>query len=150
MKTSLLLALVLFSATAPRAGTDCECRKAGNEVVTNWGVKPYAVELPDTYPLLEGKVVDSAGDEVGGALLEVFDHPEAGSWFGDPARSGKARQKRVAACLAGEEGCFRFSLPAGAYELRVSRAGFNAVVLQVNVKPGGKAPDKPLEIYLLR
>ncbi|MBP7867598.1 MAG: carboxypeptidase regulatory-like domain-containing protein [Acidobacteria bacterium] len=150
MKSLPFLVLLLLSAATPRAQSDCDCRKVGNDVVTTWGVKPYAIELPDTYPSLEGKVADSAGDAVDGALLEVFDHPEAGSWFRGSAPSGKARQKRVAACRTGEEGCFRFSLSAGEYELRVSRPGFDAVVLRVKVKPGGKAPDKPLEIYLLR
>ena len=83
---------------------------------------------------LEGVITDRTGAALGGALVEVFDRPEA-SPHHDGRRAG-VEQRRVAACLAGAGGKFRFDhIPPGKYEVRIHAKGFNPTSIFLELSP---------------
>ncbi len=65
-------------------------------------------------------VVRSLDGPLAGVLVEVLDHPELVLKEPHTARTG---QRRVAACLTGENGEFTLAVPRGKYELRFSKDG---------------------------
>ena len=125
-----LLTLILIFAF-PFGGTSCRCSSAPDEV-TRWGGNHWiAYKQPGTYKTVSGKVVTSISDKaIEDALVEVFDNPAylLCEWKENNrdkcTMTPAAQQRRVAACATGKDGrfCFR-NIPAGEYELRVSKDG---------------------------
>jgi hypothetical protein len=87
------------------------------------------------------------GKPVGDALVEIFDKPDylLCEWEPNNPRgcttNPPAEQRRVAACRTGKDGRFCFGdIPAGKYELRVSKdGGWNVVHAYVVVDPNSRA-----------
>jgi hypothetical protein len=146
----LILILLLNPAVAPQQ-LGCLCGKIAEGEKTHWGnsIREPDIEK-DKLKLVRG-VVKVGNDPLSGALVEVFDNPEArinrepGS---DPEDLGR-KQNRVAACKTGGDGQFCFSnIPAGKYELRIShQAAFDpeSVIITVAAKGGSR---KRLQVAL--
>ena len=96
-------------------------------------------------------VLDAADQGVIEALVEVFTHPE--HLFIKDYRESKraeAKQRRVAACKVGINGEFCFSdLPAGKYELRISREGFKVACISLMIAPKNrKSSGRQIKVTL--
>jgi hypothetical protein len=108
----------------------------------------------EPYRELRGRVVVFAtGKPLAGALVEVFTHPEY-LLSNDSCARGKPEQRRIAACLTGNDGkfCFHFRrLRSGKYELRSSSSdtytGWNASQVYVIVD-GHKGKSKELRVVM--
>lgn len=91
---------------------DHRTREGGNEIITRREKRIYKE--------LKGTIEDANGNKVSDALVEVFKDPE---WILKDFPKRPSRQERLRACLTQDDGSFCFSdLPAGKYELRVSKA----------------------------
>jgi hypothetical protein len=107
----------------------------------------------EPYQELRGRVVVSGtGKPLAGTLVEVFTHPEY-LLSNDSYARGKPEQRRVAACLTGNDGrfCFR-DVPSGKYELRSSSSdtytGWNASQVYVIVD-NDKGKSKELRVVMI-
>ncbi len=84
-------------------------------------------------------VVNSSIPEAG-VLVEVFDNP--GYLLDESRRGSHPEQKRLRACVTGDDGSFCFrNLPSGKYELRASvSAGWDVthVYIIIDRKSGSK------------
>ena len=131
----LLMALAAF-CLMPVSPQQAKCRCKNDPTLPHgWGGHMTNV-LSERALLksLEGVVTDRTGVALEGALVQVFDHPEA-SPHADGRRVGVG-QKRVAACLAGAGGEFCFDkIPPGKYEVRIHAKGFNPTSIFVELGP---------------
>ena len=131
----LLMALAMFSLTPANTRlSGCQCK---NDLTLphSWGGHMTNV-LSERALLksLEGVVTDRTGAALEGALVQVFDRPEA-SPHNNGRRAG-VEQQRVAACLAGADGRFCFDkIPSGKYEVRIHAKGFNPTSVFVELNP---------------
>jgi len=99
----------------------CTCHKIEKGETTHWGGNQLIVQDEGKpYQRLRGIVLDSNGDPMSGALVEVWDKPEyllsAGSRFYEE----RAKQQRLKACRTANDGKFCFHVKPGKYELRSS------------------------------
>lgn len=101
----------------------CKCSQPPPEAKTSWGQENVIIKQDQPFKFLRGKIVASSGGKpLSGVLVEVYDNPEALllSWKEREVR--KDMQRKIAACVTGEDGEFCFDkIPAGKYELRCSK-----------------------------
>jgi hypothetical protein len=149
MKILILILVTSFVATFQQPG--CLCSKIAEGEKTYWGnsIREPDIEK-DKLKLIRG-VVKGGNDPLSGALVEVFDNPDAriNREPGSDVRDLERKQKRVAACKTGEDGQFCFSdIPAGRYELRISHKAafdFESIIITVASKGGSR---KRLQVAL--
>ncbi len=109
----------------------CHCSPA-SERTTSWGVQNVLIAEPEPFNNVRGLVTDINRHALPNTLIEVFDQPEIVRKDASPSRSG---QKRLAACLTGQDGKFEFDLPQGEYEVRLSKpAEWNVTSVLVKVE----------------
>ncbi len=151
MKTFVALFCLISMVAFPLGGEGCKCSPATSEEVTRWGGNHWVVNKPGgKYKAISGKVVmwvdEKPMDE---ALVEVFDKPDYLLCEWEPnnphgcTTKPPVEQRRVAACTTGKDGRFCFSnIPAGKYELRVSKDGsWNVVHAYVVVVPNTRVSN---------
>jgi hypothetical protein len=134
-------------------GGDCGCRAVDSSVTTRSGGNEFVV-LKQSAALksLKGKVTMPLPELNEDVLVEVFDQPDylICEWRdGNPnncTSTPPETQHRIAACVTRKDGRFCFSnLPAGKYELRVSKGpSWSPTHFHVPVAPNGTT--KPLEV----
>jgi hypothetical protein len=147
MKSLIVLLLFIPLATFTPSTKGCNCSPAQGDT-TRWGGNEWiAYKQARTYQVINGKVVGAVGGQgMDDVLVEIFDKPEYLLCEWKDYNSNKcttdppAEQRRVAACATGKDGKFCFSnIPAGRYELRVSKDGsWNVVRAYVIVDPSGR------------
>jgi hypothetical protein len=131
----ILVMLAVFSLTpaSPRQ-SECQCK---NDLTLPHGWDGHMTNVLFERALLkslEGIVTDRTGVALEGALVQVFDRPEASPH--NEGRRTSTEQNRVAACLAGAGGKFCFDkIPAGKYEVRIHAQGFNPSSIFVELNP---------------
>lgn len=110
-----------------------------------------------TYKIIVGKIVYIDGDATEDALVEVFDKPDyiLCEYLPNNPNNCASRppenQRRKAACITGKDGSFRFSnLPAGKYELRISKGSeWNVIHDFIVIKPKDKnAKTEEIEVIM--
>lgn len=143
----ILSGLVVLSAAS--VGTSQCSTVSPTETTIEGGNILIVLREEGTYKAIAGKVVSVDGVALNGALVEVFDKPEYLLCDLSDKRSNcsydpPADQQRKAACKTGKDGRFRFhGLPAGTYELRVSRAiVWNVAHDIVTIDPNDKKAKK--------
>ncbi len=140
MLKAFLIAALFAALFAARPQGDCRCAPAAESDVTRWGGNEEVVGREEkTYRRLAGGVRYATDEAVSGALVEVYTHPEYLLLKYPENAKKRKRQRRVAACVTGEDGkfCFGF-VGAGKYEVRVSKdGGFNVTHIYVEVDPFG-------------
>ena len=144
----LSILLVLTCIMSSSKGTECQCEKALESETTHWGWKQLILRHEAVTKRIEGKVLDSLSKPMSGVLVEVFNDPDV--LFMQPTPSVEERrrkQQRVAACKVGHDGRFCFAgLRAGRYELRCSKAAYDAPQMIVVVDP--KRPERQITVTL--
>lgn len=147
MKVITLLLLLLLGGAYPQER--CRCKKAKKTDTTCWGwVGNHPPEDGGVVKEIRGRLVDAAGEPVGDALVEVFDHAEVAL---DGDSYGSNKQRRVAACWTDAEGAFCFKgLRPGKYEIRGScLSGFDAGRTVIAFEPKTrKATSKEILVAL--
>jgi hypothetical protein len=112
----------------PVYGQDCPCNPASETDKTEWGWMS-SLNIEDACgSIIKGVVNNIAHKPMPDVLVEIYDHPEiiAKVSYHDRVRS-TTLQHRVAACRTDDRGRFCFDkLPPGKYEMRCSKAGYNA------------------------
>jgi hypothetical protein len=162
MKKLVLAALILASlGFVSSGGQACRCTSAPEET-TRWGGNEFDVyNEGGIYKTIEGSVrlnSSSSESDLEGILVEVFDKPD---WLLCDVRPNNPNhcttrppsdQRRVAACTTrrGGEFCFK-GLPAGSYELRISKDGqWSPAHVYLVVDPkAAEATNKPLKVELV-
>lgn len=143
----LAAVLVLISTSALHAGgRGCRCSRS-DESTRRGGNEWVVIAQRRAYREMSGKVASPDGGGMGGALVEVFDRPEYLLCEWEPGKPNDctteppAKQRRLAACVTGDDGRFCFeNLAPGRYELRVSYgSGWNVTHVYVVVDPKGRA-----------
>jgi hypothetical protein len=109
------------------------------------------VKEDKTYRYLSGTIKFPNDEIASDALVEVYTHPEYLLLKYPESEEKKKKQRRIAACVTGEDGkfCFGF-IEAGKYELRVSQgSGFNVTHIYVEVDPSGReSTEAGIEVEL--
>jgi protocatechuate 3,4-dioxygenase beta subunit len=116
----------------------CGCVPASENEATRWGGnEDIVVKEEKVYRQLNGAVTFQDEEPASGALVEVYTHPEYLLMSYAEREKEKKKQRRVAACITGEDGKFCFgSIEGGKYELRVSQgSGMNVTHIYVEVDP---------------
>jgi len=157
MKSFLFgLLLTMFFPASVVTQAVCRSAKATNET-TKWGGNHWNVLKEEmVYRSINGSIrmwVDDSSLE--NALVELYDQPDYLLCERLPNNPNGCstqppdNQRRIAACLTGENGNFGFDgLRAGNYELRVSAgAGWNVEHIFVNVDPK-KGQSKRIRIAM--
>jgi hypothetical protein len=130
-------ALMILLLAANSVLADCACRKVGHAETTRWGGNELII-VAENKPRKELRgVVKGPNDEaLYGALVEVWDNPEYLLSEGSKISEGRAKQKRLKACNAANDGSFCFHLKPGKYELRLSvGAGWDVTSVYVAIDP---------------
>jgi hypothetical protein len=159
LKRILPIALVTLCGgfTLP-ASKSCECKPAERDATTRFGGNEWvAYKEPGVFKSIHGKLDLPLPELRANVLVEVFDQPDylLCEWLdknpnnctNDPPEN----QRRIAACVTAKDGKFCFpNLPAGKYELRVSKdAGWSPTHVHVVVNPRRKdASSKGIEVRL--
>ena len=152
---NLILASILFISAglgSPGPQLSCTCTPAAADDLTRWGGNELViVKEKKVYKELSGTVSYGTGHTVKDALVEVYTDPEYLLLEYPESQKAKKKQRRMAACVTGEDGkfCFGFIEP-GKYEVRVSLdPGVNVTHIYVEVDPyGGESPDEGLNAPL--
>lgn len=135
---SLVILFILSCLGGFGQKEDCKCFLPSPGVKTSWGQENVIIKLDEPFKSLHGKItVSSDGKPLAGVLVEVYDKPE-GLLLGWKEREArKSKQRKVAACVTGNDGEFCFDkIPAGKYELRCSKpAEWNCTSVYVVVAP---------------
>ena len=136
----LLLASIIFiSLIAPYPHSNCGCMPAAKDEMTRWGGnETITIKEDKVHKQIFGTVnLFTSDNPTSGALVEVYTHPDyLFLEYPDSEKEAK-KQRRVAACITGEDGkfCFGFIKP-GKYEVRVSKeSGINVTHIYVEVNP---------------
>lgn len=129
----------------------CQCKKISRAETTHHGGNLWLVTQQEgSFEFIGGKVTDLSGEVIEDALVEVFDQPDyllceflPGNPNNCSVRAPET-QRRKAACVTGKDGSFCFKkLPAGKYELRVSKSvDWNVVHFVVVIAPKNKNAKK--------
>jgi hypothetical protein len=135
-----------------RARAECRCAPAADDDVTRWGGNEVVVgKAEKSYKRLSGEVTYGTTESASGALVELYTHPEHLFLKYPENVKKRKRQRRVAACVTGEDGryCLGF-IEAGKYELRVSKGpGFNVTQMYVEVDPlGVESAEEEFDLVL--
>jgi hypothetical protein len=148
---SFALAFLLAFSGNLSAKNHFGCMKAKPAEKTIWQHERITTFRFKPYKEFRGVVLDAAGRGVIEALMEVFTHPEHLFIKDYPeSKKAEAKQRRVAACKAGINGEFCFpNLPAGKYELRISREGFKVACISLVIAPQSrKSSGRPIKVTL--
>lgn len=130
----LTLLLLIPAATDKHA-----CLPAQDSQQTIWGHSQLVLDFRDKpVKAAKGTIESPDGKPVESVLVEVFARAE-----GDPPPDGEAgppSAKRIAACVTSANGLFVFNIPSGHYEIRASKADWNAtsVLITVDTRKGKK------------
>jgi protocatechuate 3,4-dioxygenase beta subunit len=119
--SALILACLSVSLSAQR----CRCVAPADGETTRSGANEHIVLVEKRkHTGITGIVRDTNGETISDVLVEGLDHPEH-LLLSYPENIEKQKaQRRVAACVTGNDGRFCFtSIPAGKYELRLSKNG---------------------------
>src|SRR5262249_42143104 len=117
---------------------NCKCSQPLPSDKTHWGQENVIIKEDRVFKALHGKIVSFADNEpLRRVLVEVYDHPEGLLLGWKDREAGKAKQRRIAACITGEDGEFCFSnIPPGQYELCCSKPSeWNCTSVYVVVAP---------------
>lgn len=143
-----VLSLVLLAGST--YGQDCKCVLGNTDDITLWGLHAnIVVDRVDHVKSFSGVV--SKGEPLPETLVEVFSDGEIIAMDNSPDVSWrKKNQMRVAACRTGEDGEFCFDyLDPGAYELRISKAGFETISFIIDYDPRNtRLTDKKIEVEM--
>jgi Prealbumin-like fold domain len=116
----------------------CKCSQPPPEAKTSWGHEDVIIKQDQPLRFLHGKIVVRHDEKpLAGVLVEVYDKPEALLLGWKEREDRKGKQRKIAACLTGEDGEFCFDkIPAGEYELRCSKPiEWNCASVYVIVDP---------------
>jgi len=143
-------AVLLFANLGlPLSQPSCKCKKARKDQTTY--ISSTHVELDERrLRKIEGQAVTYGDSPIEGALVEVFTRPEFTSKLAIGAAERERKQKRVAACITGEDGSFCFpSIPAGRYELRISKREWEFATGVIIVDPKKRrSNDDKVRVFL--
>jgi len=117
---------------------ECKCSQPPPGAKTSWGQENVIIKQDQPLKFLHGKIIVSSGEKpLAGALVEVYDKPEALLLGWKEREARKDEQRKIAACVTGEDGEFCFDkMPAGKYELRCSKpVEWNCTSIYVVVDP---------------
>jgi protocatechuate 3,4-dioxygenase beta subunit len=103
MKYTLIL-LMFMNLNLALAQSNCPCKSASDAETTHWGNDPVQYSGIDTVKRIYGKVVNTNGESLGDALVEVFEPPAEKIYV-----YHLDSRKRVAACKTGPDGSFCFA-----------------------------------------
>jgi hypothetical protein len=154
-----LTTLLLFSSASGVGSEECSCTKAGDGVTTRGGSWQVPTTEKKVLKTIRGEVLFSKDHPLDDVLVEVFDNPDALLDLFRPCPDGEncpnsrdlpKKQKRLAACMTGEEGEFCFpDLPPGRYEVRFSKDYFEKSFLIVTLAPEHpRSSSKRLKVFL--
>ena len=156
----VIVGLMIFAVllVAPIPGKKCDCRAAASSETTRVGGNEWVVyREPAVHRRVQGVVrmpLDELQEDV---LVEVFDNPDYLLCDWKPHNPNRCTmkpsgdQRRLAACRTGKNGEFCFdNLPAGSYELRVSKdQGWSPTHVYLAIDPkDSKSTNKPIEVPL--
>jgi hypothetical protein len=138
----ILTLLLFFNLGGARQDSSCRCRKAPPDEIT-LGSSTLVDLRPQRIAKVNGQVLAYGDIPLEDVLVEVFTRPDLRSWTARSSPAMERRQKRVGACLTGENGNFCISgIHAGKYELRVSKSGLTLVSGVIIVDPRRKIGAK--------
>ena len=126
-----------------------QCKKVPDNVKPNLG-NEYIELTGIKVPQLVGKVLLPDGTPENEAVVEVYKYPKEKNF---PSMNVPYTQKRIAACLTGEDGRFLFTkIKPGKYLLRAGvwrKTGFDPINVILIVDPKTKIKgDNPLDLFL--
>lgn len=151
MLSFVLAFLLSFSGNLP-AKNHCGCVKATPEEKTRPGANEVIAVIERTpYKQIRGVVFEPGEVTMPEAFVEVFTHPEHLLPDYLEREKAQAKQRRIAACKTPATGEFCFpTLPAGKYELRVSKeGGWKITCFYLVVAPQNrKASKAQIEVHL--
>jgi protocatechuate 3,4-dioxygenase beta subunit len=146
----LAITLVLSCLVNPLYNSSCKCEQPAPGDRTHWGQENVIIKEEQIFKTIHGKVSSWSNDRpLVGVLVEVFDRPEGLLLSWREREERKSKQRRIAACITGEDGEFCFAnIPAGKYELRASKpVEWNATSIYVVVAPRNrKSTDAKLSV----
>jgi hypothetical protein len=150
-RLSFAFALLLTFSGNISAQGNCGCVKAQPDEMTQWGNELITIVERKPYKQIRGIVLDPSDAKVQDALIEVFTHPEHLLPDYPEKEKAKVKQRRLAACKTTTDGKFCFpNLPAGKYELRVSKdSGWKAICFYLVIAPHNrKSSSLPINARL--
>lgn len=152
----LIVVVIMSSGSVASQKPSCTCKMVGSDAITRSGGNEWvAYRQTGILKLIRGNVAMPLAELSDNVLVEVFDQPDylICEWRdknpNNCTTTPPANQRRIAACVTGKDGAFCFSnLPAGKYELRVSKgAEWSPTHVLVTVNPG-RGTSKPIEVHL--
>ena len=118
----ILIVLLVTSLAVFPAKNRSNCDRAGIGETTHWGNSEVIVKENKIFKSIRGIVQRPDGMPMSDALVEVYDRPEGLLLDWRERKKRDKRQRRMTACKTSGDGRFSFAaLPAGKYELRVSK-----------------------------
>lgn len=153
---AISIILILLTASFPRESIS-QCKKVNSKETTLVGGNMFiTLREKETYKIIAGNVQYPNGDIMEDALVEVFDKPNylLCEWLPNNPNNCTSKppnnQRRKFACKTGKNGSFYFNkLPAGKYELRVSKGIEWNVIHDVIVVNPQKANTKKEKIEII-
>lgn len=138
MNTILLIVFLVLN-WASFEKESCDCKKVSAKETTRYGGNQRVTFIESkVFKKLQGTVDNRSSSLT--ALVEIFDKPEhlLPDYSGDFKKPYK--QKRIAACIADDQGKFCFkNIPPGKYEIRCSIGSeWNVTYVYVVVDPKSK------------
>lgn len=156
----VIAGLMIFAVflVNPTRAKKCDCRAAASNETTRAGGNEWIVykEL-GVHRRIEGIVRMPLPELQEEILVEVFDNPDYLLCEWKPENPNRCMmtpsgdQRRLAACRTGKDGKFCFeSIPAGSYELRVSKdQGWSPTHVYLVIDPKDpKSTNKPIKVSL--
>jgi hypothetical protein len=151
-RLSFALAFLLTFSGNISAKDNCGCVKAQPDETTRQGANEtitFVYRKP--YQQIRGVVLDPVDAKRGDALVEVFTHPEHLLPDYPEKEKAKVKQRRLAACKTTANNNFCFpNLPAGKYELRISKdSEWKTIQIYLVVAPHNRKSSRlPIKVYL--
>lgn len=152
----LLVVVILAFGSVASQKPRCHCKSVDPDELTRSGGNEWvAYQQPGIFKSIRGNVAMPLRELNENVLVEVFDQPHylICEWRdrnpNNCTTSPPDSQRRIAACVTGSDGTFCFpSLPAGQYELRVSKgAEWSPTHVLVTVDPN-RGTSKLIEVRL--
>ena len=156
----IITGLLIFAVclVAPIKDKKCDCRAAAANETTRAGGNEWVVQQePGVRRRIQGVVSMPLPELQEDLLVEVFDKPDylLCEWKANNPNRCTTKpsddQRRLAACRTGKDGKFCFDdLPAGTYELRISKnQEWSPTHIYVVVDPKNpKSTNTPIEVSL--
>lgn len=158
MKVIAASMILVVSLIASMSARKCDCRTAADNETTRLGGNELVLyKQPGVLRSIEGTVRMPTPDLQEDLLVEVFDKADYLLCDWQPHNPNRCTttpsgaQRRLAACRTGKDGKFCFDdIPAGSYELRVSKdQGWNPTHVYLVVDPkDSKSTNKPIVVSL--